>query len=448
MLATPLPEITPAEYEQRLYQLRERMAQAELDIIAVYSDEYHFENCLYLSGYRPRFEMALLVIDLETRPLLIVGLEGPTLAEMTAPHCEISTYVPFSVQGMRDTPVGDLKSLLARRIKTPDPRIGVVGPRYFLGADFAAPNRQHAVPSFIVDALNHITAPDRVSNATALLTHLPTGMRTSKSATEIALLEEAGTRASWGVRAMLEAIRPGMSERELLGEAEKVAPSALFSYTPVIHSGIERCNAGLDSPGERKISRGDPVVVYYSPSVSGYSGNSGRSALLIDGVEDLPVGLREPATTLYEGTYESYRSLVEALGLGRTLSEVAAAGMSPLRRAGITPLYVPLHATGLSEWENAFQNDAPSPNIESGYVFQVDLTVRLAGFPYGPAKIEDGFAIVDEALQEEIQQVAPVSWARITERRAAMAELGFSLAPHVLPLSDIAGQFTPFLLNP
>ena len=65
------------------------------------------------------------------------------------------------------------------------------------------------------------------------------------------------------------------------------------------------------------------------------------------------------------------------------------------------------------------------------------------------ANIEDGVALADEALRNELAHEFPAAWTRIERRRAFMREvIGIGLDPAVLPLSNIPAYLPPFLLRP
>src|SRR5881227_2914780 len=72
------PTIPAATYEARLEAARRRATEAGFDALLVYADREHFANLAYLTGFDPRFEEAMLVIDVNgsSKPLLVVGNEG------------------------------------------------------------------------------------------------------------------------------------------------------------------------------------------------------------------------------------------------------------------------------------------------------------------------------------------------------------------------------------
>ncbi len=79
-LPTVQPTIPADLYRERLSRLVARARAEGDDVFVVYGDREHFPNLTYLTGYDPRFEESLLVIDLqrfgEQKPLLLVGNEG------------------------------------------------------------------------------------------------------------------------------------------------------------------------------------------------------------------------------------------------------------------------------------------------------------------------------------------------------------------------------------
>ena len=62
---------------------------------------------------------------------------------------------------------------------------------------------------------------------------------------------------------------------------------------------------------------------------------------------------------------------------------------------------------------------------------------------------EDGLAIADADLRDELADRFPQMWARIGARRAFMArELGIELAPEVLPFCERQAALPAGLLSP
>jgi hypothetical protein len=86
--------------------------------------------------------------------------------------------------------------------------------------------------------------------------------------------------------------------------------------------------------------------------------------------------------------------------------------------------------------------------LASGMALQCDIIPTVNG-PAGAANCEDGIALADEGLRGELARDHPGVWARITARRAFMADqLGLRLADEVLPLSNTPAWYPPFWLAP
>jgi hypothetical protein len=64
------------------------------------------------------------------------------------------------------------------------------------------------------------------------------------------------------------------------------------------------------------------------------------------------------------------------------------------------------------------------------------------------ANIEDGIALADDALREELAARYPEAWGRVEARCAFMSDvLGIRLKPEVLPFSNIPAFLPPFWLS-
>ena len=66
------PELSPEIYRKRLSAFIRRSQAAGYQVMAVYGDREHFSNLRYLTGYDPRFEEALLLLDLTTVTVVVM----------------------------------------------------------------------------------------------------------------------------------------------------------------------------------------------------------------------------------------------------------------------------------------------------------------------------------------------------------------------------------------
>ena len=106
----------------------------------------------------------------------------------------------------------------------------------------------------------------------------------------------------------------------------------------------------------------------------------------------------------------------------------------------------PGHLTADEEWMSSPIYSGSDITLKSGMMLQRDIIPGKAG--YGGAGAEDGIVLADETLRKKIQSDYPETWKRFERRRRFMKEeLGITLEPEVLPMSDIAGYMRPYLLN-
>ena len=211
-----LPLITPDEYESRLTATVDRMARAGVDFLLVYADREHFANLHFLTGFDPRFEEALLVLDQFGNRTLLAGNEWIRYALQS--RCQPVLFQEFSLLGQDRDESRPLRQILAEAGVAPGSVVGTAGWKYF--------ERDHLVeglgaaieiPAYIVDLLRDMTGDRaRVKNANAIFMGPQDGLRVINSADQIAQFEYAAIRTSTSVLHVLQNLREGVAEVELL----------------------------------------------------------------------------------------------------------------------------------------------------------------------------------------------------------------------------------------
>ena len=116
------------------------------------------------------------------------------------------------------------------------------------------------------------------------------------------------------------------------------------------------------------------------------------------------------------------------------------------RDAGLYRFAVnPGHYLHLDEWVHSPFTPGSEVTLRAGMVLQSDIIPVSAG-PFCYINAEDGVALADASLREEIARDYPRCWARMTQRRRFMREvLGIPLDESVLPLSNIPGWLAPYI---
>src|SRR5215217_9026663 len=118
------PAIDTAEYERRC---DETLARAGTPWVAVYGDREHSANLLFLTGFDPRFEEALLLLGPGKRRLLLVGNEGIVHAVVAGLPLEVELFQGFSLMGQPRESTPKLDRVLECLGLVSAGQIGIVG---------------------------------------------------------------------------------------------------------------------------------------------------------------------------------------------------------------------------------------------------------------------------------------------------------------------------------
>ena len=191
------PRIPASVYEKRC---GEAYARAACDWLVVYADREHLANMAFLCGYEPRFEEALLLLGPRDRRVLVVGNEGEAYAPLAGlPELETVLAQRMSLMGQDRSRTPDLRAVLKDAGLRRGQTIGLVGWKYFAPPEYE-PSAGFFVPHYLVVMLGKIAGgTEAVTDATAVLMHPATGLRSTIDADQIALHEWGAARASAAV---------------------------------------------------------------------------------------------------------------------------------------------------------------------------------------------------------------------------------------------------------
>ena len=144
-----LPEIPLAEYRARLEALVAALPAEGLDVLAVYADREHSANLAFLTGFDPRFEEALLLLDAKGKRLLLVGNECMGYLPDAGLGLEVLRFQEFSLMGQSRAETPPLRRVLADFGITRGSRIGTVGWKYFESEVVGDPARAIEIPGYL-----------------------------------------------------------------------------------------------------------------------------------------------------------------------------------------------------------------------------------------------------------------------------------------------------------
>ncbi len=440
------PQIPADLYLNRLERLRGRAAADGYDVLVVYGDREHFANLSYVTGYDPRFEEALLIIDLQhdQKPSLLVGNEGFGFAPISPiiDHLEVVLYQSFSLLGQDRGRSQPLAVILGGAGIQKGKHIGVAGWKHFDAQETDTPATWLEIPSYIADTLRTLTGdPALVRNANALLMDSVGGLRTINEVEQLARFEFVAAHASQGVRNVLFGVRPGMTEYQAV---ELMGINGMPLSCHLMLSAGQRAFLGMGSPSSRRIQHGDPFTTAYGT----WGALTSRAGFMVSAASELPHEISDYVDRLVAPYFRAIAAWYEHIGIGVTggaLYKIIHEHIGdPFFGVGLNPG----HLIHLDEWVDSPVYAGSTETLQSGMAIQVDV-IPATGTAYYTTNIEDGIALADETLRSQFAECYPEAWSRIQARRQFMSDaLGIHLKPEVLPFSNIPAYLPPFLMAP
>jgi hypothetical protein len=435
------PELGREIYAARFDALAKARRAASIDVLVIYADREHAANLLWLTGFDPRFEEALLIIAPGTTPTILAGPENLGRAKAAQIEVEARLYPPFGLMGQDRSKTPALEEVLRHAGIAADHRVGVLGWKYFGPHEASKPDSWLETPSYIAETLRRIVgANGRVQNANALLMDSSRGLRAINEVEQIAQFEFGAVHVSEAIKRLIRNVRPGMTEFDAIASMQLgVLPNSCHT---MLSSGDRL--VGLDSPSGRTLSLGDPLT----GAVGYWGGLSSRVGWLVHDESELPANVRDYVDKLAAPYFACAAEWYETIGIGVTGGELDALARKHLGAPFFNLVLNPGHLIHIDEWMNTPVYPGSKEVMLSGQAIQCDI-IPAAGPPYIGANIEDGIALLDEAGRAEMREKFPDLWDRAEARRGFMADvLGIRLKPEVLPLSNLASALPPYWLAP
>ena len=157
--------------------------------------------------------------------------------------------------------------------------------------------------------------------------------RMVKDALEIDLLRRGCQLADLGVQATMDALRAGVTERQLTARAEfamKYAGADCFWWKTLMSSGPQ-AERWMTAPSDRVIQAGDLVVTDFTPVYRGYAGDIARSFVCGKASADQ----RE----VFDLAQRTLQAAADAVTEGVTAGELMRAGAAVVRGSRFEPYY-------------------------------------------------------------------------------------------------------------
>jgi Xaa-Pro aminopeptidase len=329
----------------------------------------------YFSDYWPSFETTGVLIAKKGAPVLLIGPESMTFAQGRSKISSIIRMKDFRESSMPDYPGSKLATwkevLSGLGIK----KLGIAG--------------WHMFPSTVFKNIEEVLGAGNITDADLLIRKITL----KKSEAELDCLREAARISELGFKAILENIKPGMTEVQLAGIAAgaMLANGAESTGYPIWCCSGPNSTQAISRPTHRKVKESEIIHFSVGAKVSGYSASIGRPVVLgkcPQKMKDfLQIGLDAENMTI---------GLMRA---GTKASDVALKvhGAIKAKGYGHTILYGPAHGCGQMECEYPFIETSSEMMLEENMVFMVDvfLAEKDMGFRW-----EDGVIVKNGAAEE------------------------------------------------
>ncbi len=374
-----ITEIPKSEFQERIKRIQKELAARGLDALLTFSSEGEPAFVRYLSDYWPAFETASVLVPVEGDPILIIGPESLTYAQSRSKIENIRQILEYRESSEPEYPGVSLDTFPGvfdevsggRGVK----RLGVAG-----YAVAVAP---------VYEALKKAMADGELTRADDILVE----MRKVKSENELELMRQAFRISEQATEAVLNNIKPGLTELQVVGIAQEVMyrNGAEYEGHPIyVLSGRHSANA-IGRPTHKKLVEGEIVQLNIGARVGGYSSSVGRPICLGHMPDDIRTFLQMGLDAAHK-TMEIVRAGVVARDVALQIEEFITEG-----GYGDCLLYGPCHGIGLMECEHPWIETNSEYELLENYTFQVD------SFLYTPdygARWEDGIRVTKEGVEQ------------------------------------------------
>jgi len=357
-----IKNIPDSEFKERQKKVQEKVRESGLDVAIVHSHEADFANVRYLSDYWPIFETAGVLIPSQGDLMLLIGPESETFAEGRSKIKKIRKILEYRESAEPNYPdigIDSFKSVFeeasnAKKIK----RIGIIG--------------YPIMPITVYEAIKKAAPDAEIVKADDIMTD----MRIIKSENEIALLKEGFRISEIALIEIINSVKLGMTELEIVGiaQAAMYANGAEYEAHPTYVLSGKRTNNAIGRPTHRKIEKGDMIQLCIGARVGGYSPSVGRPVC---------VGkMSEEMRKLVEVGLEAHYKTIEFIKEGVVAKDVVNKFSDFVKSKGCEKnlLYGPCHGLGMIEVERPWMESDSTYLLKENMTFQVDTFLQSKNF--------------------------------------------------------------------
>lgn len=367
--------ISDNEFRERCKKVQKLLACEDIDAVLVFSTESEPAGVRYFSDYWPSFETSGVLICKTGDPLLLIGPESMTYAGGRSRIKNIIRMKDFRESSMPDYPGTTLASwreiLTGRSIR----KLGVSG--------------WHMLPATMLGNIEEVLGSGNASDADQLIRKVTL----IKSPDEISCLREAARISELAFSAVLENIRPGMTEAQLVGIAAgaMLANGAESTGYPIWCCSGPNSIQAISRATHRKVQTGEIIHFSIGAKVAGYSASIGRPVVLGKCPED--------TRRFLQAGLDAENITIDLMKAGAKASDIALKVHAFIKERGYGEniLYGPAHGCGQMECEYPFIETSSEMILQENMIFMVDIFLanKEMGFRW-----EDGVVVKDGPAEQ------------------------------------------------
>jgi len=377
------------EYKERVQKAAAILRREGLDALIVNGNEADYANPRYFSGFWPLFERAGVAISADGRAALMVG---PESAVFGADRNQLDkTFVLTAYREGADPAYPELKpDTFADVFKY----IGVTGKKIRIG-----------VASFldtsvtIYNAIREAFPEAELVDAGKVMVEL----RSIKSENELACLREGYRIADLATQAVMKEIKPGMTELQAVGIAQRVVyeNGAEYEGLPMYVFSEASTRHAISRSSYREFQKGDIVQLNLSAKIDGYSAAIGYPICLGK--------LEGERRDIVQFCREAHAWTEKQVKAGVYAADIAKAFYKLFVDNGFEKNYVygPLHGTGIIEVEAPWVETSSDYFLKENMTYQIDT--YISGDTFG-VRWEKGIAVKEggyEILSPDVPELCP-----------------------------------------
>lgn len=346
--------IPEEEYFERITKASKMMEEAGLDILISNCNEADYSFVRYFTNYWPLFETAGVAIGRDGKAALMVGPESSKYAADRSVLKDIFTLLEYRESADPAYPEAKVSTY-----KDVFEFLGVKGKRLRIGiAGYLVSN-----PIQLEGLRNCFPDAEIIRNE-----EIVRSLRMIKSENELACIRHGFQIVQKATQAVMEVIRPGVTELQMVGIAQKsiYENGAEYEGLPMYVFSEKSTSHAISRSTYRTIEKGDLVQLNLSAKIEGYSPSIGMP-ISMGPLVGKKRELVEFGLNMHNWTLEQVKVGVEASKIAKDYyQKVVDAGM------GDYFVYGPCHGTGMIEVEAPWMETSSTYKLQENMTFQVD----------------------------------------------------------------------------